>query len=96
LLKTLGFTKRQLGGAIAAQAAVVGIVGVAAGLPLGIAAGRWLWILFARDIHAVALPTVPASLILVGLGALALVLIVAAVPGRLAARTPAGLNLRAE
>ena len=94
LLKTLGFTKGQLGAAIACQAAVAGVVGAAAGLPLGIAAGRWLWILFARDIHAVPQPTVPASLIFVGVGALALVLIVAALPGRVAARTPAGLSLR--
>ena len=96
VLKTLGFTRRQLAAAIACQAAVAGLVGVAVGLPLGVAAGRWLWILFARDIHAVPHPTVPASLTFVGLGALALVLIVATLPGRVAAHTPAGLNLRAE
>jgi hypothetical protein len=96
LLKTLGFTKRQLAAAIECQAAIAGVIGIGAGLPLGIAAGRWLWILFARDIHAVPQPTVPASLILVGLGALALVMIVATLPGRVAAHTPAGLNLRAE
>jgi hypothetical protein len=96
ILKTLGFTRRQLAAAIACQAAVAGLVGVVVGLPVGIAAGRWLWILFARDIHAVPHPTVPASLTLVGLGAVALVLIVATLPGRSAAHTPAGLNLRAE
>jgi hypothetical protein len=96
LLKTLGFTKRQLGAAVACQASVAGVVGVAVGLPLGVAAGRWLWILFARDIYAVPRPTVPASLLLVAVGALALVLIVAALPGRVAARTPAGLVFRSE
>ncbi|HEY2814934.1 MAG TPA: ABC transporter permease [Acidimicrobiales bacterium] len=96
LLKTLGFTKRQLGVAIACQALVAGIVGVAIGLPLGIAAGRWLWTLFARDIYAVPQPVVPASLFLVAVGTLGLVLIVAALPGRVAARTPAALVLRSE
>jgi hypothetical protein len=96
LLKTLGFTRRQLVGTIGCQAAVAGVVGVAVGLALGVAAGRWLWILFARDIHAVAQPVVPGSLILVGTGVLALVLIVAVLPGRAAAHTPAGLTLRAE
>jgi ABC-type antimicrobial peptide transport system permease subunit len=96
LLKTIGFTRRQLSAAVACQAAVAGLVGIAVGLPVGVAAGRWLWILFADDIHAVAQPTVPASLVGVAIGALALVLLVAAVPGRVAARTPAALVLRAE
>ncbi len=96
LLKTLGFTNRQLGTAVECQAAALGVVGVVAGLPLGIAFGRWLWIVFARNINAVARPTVPASLILVGVGALALVLIVATIPGRVAAHTSVGLSLRAE
>jgi hypothetical protein len=96
LLKTLGFTRRQLSVAVACQASVSALVGLAAGLPTGIAAGRWLWILFARDIHAVPQPTVPASLTLVVLGALAVALLVAAGPARGAARVPAGLALHAE
>jgi hypothetical protein len=95
LLKTLGFTKRQLGAAVAWQASIVAVIGVVVGLPLGIALGRQLWILFARTIDAVPRPTVPVvSVILVAVGALVLANMVAALPGRNAARTPAAQVLR--
>lgn len=95
LLKTLGFTKRQLAAAVAWQASVAAVIGVAVGVPLGIAVGRQLWILFARNIDAVPHPTVPAtSVILVVFGALVLANLVAAFPGRSAARTPAAQVLR--
>ena len=72
-------------------------ISVIVGVPLGIALGRWLWILFARQIDAVPHPTVPAvSLLLVVLGALVLANLVAALPGRIAARTPAAQVLRTE
>jgi hypothetical protein len=62
-----------------------------------VALGRQLWILFARNINAVPRPTVPTtSLILVAVGAIVLAIIVAALPGRTAARTPAALLLTAE
>jgi len=50
LLKTLGFTSRQLAVAVAWQASVAAIVGIILGVPVGIALGRWLWDLFARSI----------------------------------------------
>jgi hypothetical protein len=50
LLKTLGFTRRQLAVAVAWQASVAALVGNVVGVPAGIALGRWLWDLFARDI----------------------------------------------
>ena len=97
LLKVLGFTQRQLAACIAWQATLAAAIGVIAGIPLGITLGRWLWILFASEIYAVPEPTVPPlSLALVGLGALVLANVVAAVPGRYAARTPTALVLRAE
>ncbi len=97
LLKTLGFTQRQLAACVAWQLTVAAAVGVIAGIPLGIALGRWLWVLFARDIYAVPLATVPVPLVIyVGLGALVLANVVAALPGRYAARTPTALVLRAE
>jgi hypothetical protein len=72
-------------------------VGVVAGIPLGIVFGRELWTLFARSINAVPEPSVPVlSMFLVGLGALVFANLVAALPGRSAARTPAALVLRAE
>ena len=95
LLKTLGFTQGQLAAAVAWQASTAAVVGMV-GLPLGIAAGRWLWTLFAREIYAVPRPTVPWTVVLVAVGALVLANVVAAVPGRMAARTPAALALRDE
>ena len=97
LLKTLGFTRRQLAAVVAWQASVAAVIGAALGVPLGIALGRWLWILFAHQIFAVSRPTVPVlSVALVAAGALVLANVVAALPGRSAARTPTAVLLRAE
>jgi ABC-type lipoprotein release transport system permease subunit len=97
LLKSLGFTKRQLASAIAWQASVAVGLGCVLGIPLGIALGRFLWDLFVRQINAVPDPTIPAtSIVLIGVGAVILANLVAAVPGRLAARTPTAQLLRSE
>ncbi len=97
ILKTLGFTRGQLAAALAWQASITAAVGAVVGVPLGVAAGRWLWTLFAQEIYAVPEPTVPlSSLILIVLGSLVIANVVAAVPGRIAANTPAGLVLRAQ
>ncbi len=97
LLKALGFTPRQLTAAISWQATVAAVVGVVVGVPAGIILGRTLWILFARSLDAVPHPAVSAiSVLLVGLGALIFANLVAAFPGRNAARTPAAGLLRSE
>jgi len=97
LLKALGFTHRQLAAAVACQASCAAITGIVIGVPAGIALGRWLWTLFARQIYAVPHPTVPVlSVVLVAIGALAMVNAVAALPGHSAARSTTALLLRAE
>jgi ABC-type lipoprotein release transport system permease subunit len=97
LLKSLGFTQRQLTASVIWQATVIAVIGVDVGIPLGIVLGRSLWILFAREIYAVPAPTVPVlPLVLVGVGALLLANVIAALPGRYASRTPMALVLRAE
>jgi hypothetical protein len=97
LLKTLGFTKRQLAAATAWQASTAAAIGTIVGVPIGILLGRWLWILFARGINAVPDPTVPTiSVVLVAIGALVLANVVALFPGRIAARTRVALLLRGE
>ena len=97
LLKSLGFTSWQLAATIVSQASVLAVAGIVVGIPLGVALGRWLWVLFAHEIYAVPLATVPVlPLVGVGLGALVLANAVATLPGRYAARTPTGLVLRAE
>jgi hypothetical protein len=97
LLKTLGFTRRQLATAVAWQATVTAVTGIILGIPLGIVIGRQLWILFARNINAVPDPAVPVlSVLLVAIGALVFANLDAALPGWDAAHTPAALALRAE
>jgi hypothetical protein len=97
LLKTLGFERRQLASAIAWQASTIAAVGVVFGVPLGIALGRWLWSLFATQIGAVPEPSVPVlQIVLIAVAAVVLANAVAALPGRLAARTPAAFVLRSE
>jgi hypothetical protein len=55
-----------------------------------------LWDLFAGEISAVPAPTVPGGTIGALALALALAILVATIPGRLAARTPTSQLLRAE
>jgi ABC-type lipoprotein release transport system permease subunit len=97
LLKSLGFTRRQLASAIAWQASVAVGIGCVIGIPLGLALGRFLWDLFVRQINAVPDPTIPTvSVVLIGVGAVILANLVAAVPGRIAANTPTAQLLRSE
>jgi FtsX-like permease family len=97
VLKTLGFTRGQVAGAVAWQATAVAVTGIVVGIPAGIAAGRWLWIAFAHQLSAVPEPVVPAlPIVLTACGALALANIVALGPGWRAARTATAAVLRAE
>ena len=97
LLKTLGLTGRQLATIVSWQSTFAVAVGMVVGIPLGVVVGRTLWDLFARQIDAVAAPSVPALVVvLIAAGGLVLANVVAAFPGRTAARTPTALMLRAE
>jgi hypothetical protein len=96
LLKTLGFTRRQLSTCIAWQASATVLSGLVVGIPLGILLGRWLWDEFARQIYAVPLATIPsASLAVLAASALVIANVLAFFPGRSAARV-AALALRSE
>jgi hypothetical protein len=97
VLKTLGFTRFQLSAIVAWQSNVAVAVGTVVGIPVGITLGRVLWDLFAQESNAVPSPAVPVvPIVLIALGALVLANVVAAIPGRIAARTPAALVLRSE
>jgi hypothetical protein len=97
LLKTLGFTRRQLSAAVAWQSSVSVLTGLIIGIPLGIVCGRWLWLAFARQIYTVPFASVPVlSMFVLGAAALVLANVVAFFPGRVAARTAAATALRAE
>ncbi|MDQ6749065.1 MAG: FtsX-like permease family protein, partial [Candidatus Dormibacteraeota bacterium] len=97
VLKTLGLTSGQVQATVAWQATTIAMVAVVLGVPAGLAAARWVWLLFARQLGIVPEPASP----LLALGALgvATVLVanlVALLPGRLAARTSPALVLRSE
>jgi hypothetical protein len=97
LLKALGFTQRQLAAAVAWQATVAAVIGLAVGVPVGALIGRELWTSFARSLYVVPEPTVPIlPVVLVVVGALLFANLVALLPGRSAARTSPALVLRSE
>jgi FtsX-like permease family len=97
LLKALGLRARQIGAIIAWQTSTILVVAVAAGVPLGVAAGQWAWTSFANSIGVVPTPVVPGRSLLVGV---VLVLLagnlLASIPALLAARTAPAVTLRTE
>ena len=60
LLKVLGFVRRQVAAVVSWQATVVVLVGIVAGVPLGIAAGKVAWRLFATNVGVVPVEVVQA------------------------------------
>ena len=97
IVKTLGFVPRQIRTAVAWQATTLAIAAMAIGVPLGIAAGRWAWIVFARNIGIVPAPEVPILVLLLLIpGTVIVANLVAIVPGEVAARLRPGRALRAE
>ena len=61
VLKTLGFTRRQLSATVAWQASIDALVGIVIGVPFGVFAGRALWLRFARNLNAVPVATVSTT-----------------------------------
>ncbi|HTT58728.1 MAG TPA: FtsX-like permease family protein [Acidimicrobiales bacterium] len=97
LLKSLGFVGRQLASAVAWQSSVAVGVGLIVGIPIGVVLGRTLWTLFADEIDAVPVASVPGvAIALIAVGSLLLANLVAVEPGRVAAHTPTALVLRDE
>ena len=97
ILKAIGFTPGQLQWSVGWQAGIVAVVGIVVGVPLGLALGRWLWTLFADEIGAVPAPVVPVfSVVVACVIAIVLAIALSAVPGRIAARTPAATALNPE
>jgi hypothetical protein len=97
LLKVLGFLRRQVAAVVSWQATVVALVGIAAGVPLGIAAGRIAWRLFATNFGVVPVPVVPAALLAaLACGVLVAANVLAVLPAWLAARSRPAQLLRAE
>jgi hypothetical protein len=97
LMKAIGFTRRQVSAAVAWQATTVAVVALLVGLPLGVAAGRWLWSLLAGRLGIPSEPVTPVLAVLLAVPATLILLnLVAAIPGRHAGSVPAATVLRAE
>ena len=97
LLKALGFTRRQLSVTVACQATGTVLVGLAVGVPIGVALGRVLWTLFARQLDVLAEPALPIAAIGI-LVATTLVLAnaLSAIPARVARNLPVSIVLSSE
>jgi ABC-type lipoprotein release transport system permease subunit len=97
LLKTLGLLRPQLLQVVSWQASALAAVALLAGLPLGVAAGRWAWALFASSAGVEPEADVPVALVLLIIPVtLILANLIAAVPGWAAARIRPALILRSE
>jgi hypothetical protein len=95
VLRALGFRQRQLAATLVWQATTIAAIGLVAGIPLGVAAGRLVWRAVAGNIGVVDDPVTPAlAIAVVALAALAVVNLAAAVPGRVAASVGAAGLLR--
>ncbi len=97
VLRAVGMTRRQCRWIVVTQAVVLALVGLVFGVPLGVAVGRFVWQAVAgytpfQYDPPLALP----ALLLVGPGALLIVNLLAAGPGRRAARLRIAQVLRAE
>jgi ABC-type antimicrobial peptide transport system permease subunit len=97
LLKTLGFTRRQVLGTVAWEASALAAVALLVGLPLGVVAGHWAWAVFASAAGVSTAATVPLATVLLAIPATLLAAnVIAAAPGWEAARLRPALVLRTE
>jgi len=96
ILKTVGFVTSQVRATVAWQATALACAGLIVGVPLGLLAGRWAWILFASQVAIVPAPVI-SPLTLLAIPAVLLVAnAIAAIPAWSAARTQPAVILRSE
>jgi putative ABC transport system permease protein len=96
ILKTVGFVTRQVRATVAWQATAIAASSLIIGLPLGIAAGRWAWMLLASQFAIEPVPVISPLVLLAFPAVLVLANVVAAFPAQAAARTRPAVVLRAE
>jgi hypothetical protein len=96
ILKTVGFVTRQVRATVAWQATALACAGLIAGVPLGLLAGRWAWLLFAGQEAIVPTPVISPLTLLAIPAVLLLANAIAAIPARNAAHTQPAVILRTE
>ncbi len=97
MLRALGFTRRELRTSVLVQCAAISAGAIAVGVPLGVAAGRLAWRLFAEELGVVPVPRVPLAWIVgVAVAVVTLAVAAGAVPARAAARARPASVLRTE
>lgn len=97
VLKTLGFVRGQVSSAVAWQASTLVIVALLVGIPLGVAAGRWVWQLFADQLGVPPAPRIPTVAVVLAVPvALIVANVLAAGPGWVAGRLRPATVLRTE
>jgi hypothetical protein len=96
ILKTVGFVTSQVRATVAWQATALACAGLIVGVPLGLLAGRWAWILFASQVAIVPAPVISPLTLLAIPAVLLLANAIAAIPARSAARTQPAVILRSE
>jgi hypothetical protein len=97
VLKTLGFVRGQVAATVAWQATTLAFLALLVGLPLGVVAGRWAWLLVNQGLGSLAGPVVPTIALLAAVPVTVLVAnLVAALPARAAAATRPAVVLRSE
>jgi len=97
LLKTIGFDRRQVGATVAWQATTVGVVGLVAGVPLGLLLGRSVWSVVADGLGIATVVVVPVLSVVATIAAVLVLLnVLAFFPARAAARTRPAVALRTE
>lgn len=95
ILKTIGFTRRQVATVVAAQATTFSLAALVVGIPIGIVAGRWAWSLVASSIGSVSPPVVPGlAIALIVPAAVILAQLIAAGPGWAAAKVAPAVVMR--
>ena len=96
-LRALGLTPRQAAACVIWQAAIIGVVALAVGIPIGVVVGRQVWRLLADSLSFVYVgPVAGLVLVLIAPIALAVIGLMAAWPARSAARLHTAEVLRTE
>ena len=97
VLRTLGFTHRQVRATIASHATTVATIGLVIGIPAGWLLGTYAWQLVANGLGVATTPTLPTMAIALTIPAtIAIANLTAYGPARIAARTQPATELRSQ